>query len=97
MTFHGRVKNGVIVFQDAAAAPLPDGTWVAVTPLNIEAGSPSALLAAMEAEPHLSQEDIAELNGAIAAGERPAAQIDPLRSPGTFWKSRSLLDSSVAS
>ena len=36
-----------------------------------------AVLAAMEAEPHLSPEDIAELDQALAAGMRPAPTIDP--------------------
>ena len=77
MTFQGRVENGVVVFQNGTAAPLPDGTLVEVTPLHYEPGSPGAILAAMEAEPHLSQEDIAELNRAIAAGKRPAPMLDP--------------------
>ena len=84
MTLHGRVKNGVVVFQNDATAPLPDGTLVEVRPLSYEAGSPSAVLAAMEAGPHLSPEDIAELNQAITAGKRPAASIEPFSedSPG---------------
>jgi hypothetical protein len=75
MNLHGRVKNGVVVLDNGAA--LADGTLVQVTPLSYKAGSPSAVIAAMEAEPHLSAEDIAELNRAIAAGKRPAAAIDP--------------------
>jgi hypothetical protein len=50
---------------------------VEVTPLPHEARNPLALIAAMEAEPHLSPEDIAELERAIAAGQRPAPKIDP--------------------
>jgi hypothetical protein len=53
MTLHGRVENGVVVIQNAA---LPDGTLVEVTPLPYEAGNPLAVIAAMEAEPHLSTE-----------------------------------------
>jgi hypothetical protein len=75
MTVHGQVKNGVVVLQNGAT--LPDGTLVEVTPLSFEAGNPMAVIAAMEAEPHLSAEDIAELQHAIAAGRRPAAAIDP--------------------
>lgn len=75
MTLQGRVQNGVVVFHNGDL--LPDGTFVEVTPLHYEAGSAAALLAAMEAEPHLSQEDIVELERAIAAGKRPAATIDP--------------------
>ena len=76
MTLRGRVENGVVVFQNGAAAPLPEGTVVEITP-SYQVGSAAALLAAMEAEPHLLPEDIAELNSAIAAGKRPAATIDP--------------------
>jgi hypothetical protein len=75
MTLRGRVKNGVVVLQSGAT--LPDGILVEVTPLSHEAGDPLAVIAAMEAEPHLSAEDIAELQRAIAAGKRPAAAIDP--------------------
>jgi hypothetical protein len=78
MTLHGQVKNGVVVLYSGAS--LPDGTLVQVTPLPHEAGNPLAVIAAMEAEPHLSPEDVAELNRAIAAGKRPAAPIDPFSS-----------------
>ena len=75
MTVHGRVKNGVVVLQNGAI--LPEGTLVQVSPVSYEARNPLAVIAAMEAEPHLSAEDIAELRRAIAAGKRPAAAIDP--------------------
>lgn len=75
MTLHGRVKNGVVVLHNGTA--LPDGTLVQVTPLPYQAGDPLAVIAAMEAEPHLSPEDVAELTRAIAAGKRPATAIDP--------------------
>ncbi len=75
MILHGRVKNGVVVLQNGAT--LPDGTLVEVTPLAGVIGDSLALIAAMEAEPHVSAEDIAELRRAIAAGKRPAPPIDP--------------------
>lgn len=75
MTLHGRVENGVIVFSNAGR--LPEGTLVRVTPLAAEPGNPLSVIAAMEAEPHVSAEDIAELQRAIATGKRPAASIDP--------------------
>jgi hypothetical protein len=78
MTLHGRVKNGVVVLPKGAT--LPDGTLVQVTPLPYETGNPLAVIGAMESEPHLSPEDIAELERAIAAGKRPAAAIDPFAS-----------------
>jgi hypothetical protein len=74
MTLHGRVKNGVVVLDDGG---LPDGTLVEVSPLPYQAGDPLAVIEAMEAEPHLSSQEIAELNHAIAAGKRPAAALDP--------------------
>jgi hypothetical protein len=75
MTLHGHVQNGTVVLHNGDF--LPDGTLVEVTPLAYEGGSPLAVIAAMEAEPHLSAQDIAELRRAIAAGKRPAAPLDP--------------------
>jgi hypothetical protein len=75
MTLHGHVEKGVVVLDNGSR--LPDGTLVQVTPLADEAGNPLAVIAAMEAEPHLSAEDVAELQRAIAAGKRSAAAIDP--------------------
>jgi hypothetical protein len=75
MTLHGRMVNGVVVLHNGAA--LPDGTLVQVTPLPYQAGNALAVIAAMEAEPHLLPEDVAELECAIAAGKRPATAIDP--------------------
>jgi hypothetical protein len=69
------VQHGVVVFENGAT--LPDGTWVQVTPMAYAAGDPLALIAAMEAEPHLCADDVAELQRAIAAGKRPAAPLDP--------------------
>jgi hypothetical protein len=77
MVARGRVLNGVVVLADEMT--LPEGTLVQVTPLSCEAGNPLAVIAAMEAEPRLSPDDIAELRLAIAAGKRPAAAIDPFR------------------
>ena len=37
----------------------------------------AALLSAMEAEPRLSQEDVLELEKAIAQGKRPLSRVDP--------------------
>jgi hypothetical protein len=75
MILHGRVSNGVVVLQGGAM--LPDGTLVEVTPLPEKATSSLALIAAMEAEPHVSADDIAELRHAIVSGKRPSAPIDP--------------------
>jgi hypothetical protein len=67
MTLRGRVENGVVVFQNGPAS-LPDGTLVEVTPVRYEAGSPAAVLAAMDGAPKVSQPDVAELERAVAAG-----------------------------
>jgi hypothetical protein len=88
-TYRGVVRGGVVL--PAEEMPLADGTEVFVTPtalltpLKHEPGSPLAVLAAMRAEPHVTQEDVAELERAIAAGKRPAATIDPFAEdrPGT--------------
>jgi hypothetical protein len=70
------LKGQTLVILERAA-PLPDGTPVEVTPVRPEAGSADAVLAAMAAEPHLTAEDVAELERAIAEGRRPAPAIDP--------------------
>lgn len=72
MVLHGKVANGVVVLDGV----LPDGTMVQVTALP-RAGDPLAVIAAMEAEPHLSPDDIAEWQHALASAKRPAAPIDP--------------------
>lgn len=41
MTLHGRVENGVVVFQNDAR--LPDGMLVEVTPLHSETGRPGTV------------------------------------------------------
>ena len=74
--FRGVMKGQKLVVLEQAA-PLPDGTPVEVSALTVEAGSPAAVLAAMEAEPRVTPEDVAELQRAIAQGRRPAATIDP--------------------
>ncbi len=75
-TFRGVLKGQTLVVLDCTA-PLPDGTPMEVTVLRPETGSAEAVLAAMAAEPHLTVEDIAELERAINQEHRPAAAIDP--------------------
>lgn len=74
MTLHGYVQNGLIVLRNGAS--LPDGTLVQVTPLTNEAGNSLAVVAAMDSEPHLTAEVIAELRRAIASGKRPPIAFD---------------------
>jgi hypothetical protein len=78
VTFRGEMKGQTLVVLDAAA-PLPDGTVVEVTPVACEVGSAAAVLAAMKAESRVTAEDVAELEKAIAAGRRPGAKIDLYR------------------
>jgi hypothetical protein len=75
MTLYGRVQNGMVVLDKGPT--LAERTRVEVVPLRDEPGDPLAVVAAMEAEPHLAPEDVAELEQAIASGKRPAAPIDP--------------------
>jgi hypothetical protein len=75
MSLRGHVRNGVVVLNNGP--PPPEGTVVEVTPVADARGNSLAVIAAMEAEPHLSPDDMAELERAIAAGRRPAAAIDP--------------------
>jgi len=70
MSILGRVQNGVVVLQNSTT--LPNNTLVEVRPLEGNAGTAKTLIAVMEGEPHVTADDIAALNGAIAGGERPA-------------------------
>lgn len=57
---------------------LPDGAKVLVTPLKAENGSPQAVLAAMDAPPHVKPEDVDELMRLIKEGKRPVRYDNPL-------------------
>jgi hypothetical protein len=71
-SFRGILKGQTMVVLESAA-PLPDGTVMEVTPIRADVGTAAAVLAAMDAEPHVSREDVAELEAAIAAGRRTRA------------------------
>jgi hypothetical protein len=75
-TYRGVVKGQTVLLEDWPA-PLVDGTEVLVTPVNLQAGTPAALVAAMESEPHMTREDVAELEKAIARGRLPLSSVDP--------------------
>jgi hypothetical protein len=85
-SYRGVVKGQTIELLDQPTA-LEDGTEVLVMPLPPEPGTPAAGLAAMEAEPHLTQEDIEELEKAIAQGRRRPAPVErwPWRSRASRW------------
>ena len=75
-TYRGVVKGGAIVLDDGVN-PMPDGTEVIVTPIAAKRGTAAAILAAVNAGPRVSPEDIRELERAIEAGRRPLAVIEP--------------------
>lgn len=57
--YKGVVKGRTVVLEKVA--DLPDGAEVLVTPLKAENGSPQAILAAMDAPPHVKPGDVDEL------------------------------------
>ena len=75
-SYRGVVRGQTIVLSENAAS-LADGTEVLVMPLPLEPGTPGAVLAAMESEPHLTREDIEELQKAIDQGRRQPAHVQP--------------------
>jgi hypothetical protein len=75
-TFRGVVRNQEIVLEEGSPA-LPDGTEVLVTPIEPDAGSSAALLAAMDSEPHVPSEWVDELEALIAEGQRPPSYEHP--------------------
>ncbi len=74
-TYRGVVKGQTIILSKGPV-PLAEGTEVLVMPLPPEPGTAAAVVAVMEAEPHLTLEDVAELEKAIAEGRRPPARVD---------------------
>lgn len=72
----GVVKGKTVVLQEQAE--LQEGAVVLVTPLNVAKGSPQAVLAAMDAPPHIKPADVAELMRCIKEGKRPVRFNDPL-------------------
>jgi hypothetical protein len=69
-TFRGIVKNQAIVLIEGAPA-IPEGTEVLFTPIDSTPGSPAAILAAMDSEPHVPAEWVDELEALIADGQQP--------------------------
>ncbi len=76
MTERGIARGNTIVLE--RPLPLPDGQPVTVTvePRKTpERGSPAAVLAAVRRAPHLSDEDVDELQQSILAGRQPASFV----------------------
>lgn len=74
--YKGVVKGRTVVLEKVA--DLPDGAEVLVTPLEAEKGSPQAILAAMDAPPHVKPGDVDELMRLIEKGKRPIRYGSPL-------------------
>jgi hypothetical protein len=82
-SFRGVMKGQSLVILETPV-PLPDGTPVQVTSVASEVRSAAAVLAAMDAEPHLSPDDVAELEEAIASRRRPRVTLELISNLPTF-------------
>lgn len=67
--YKGVVRGKTVMLEEPEG--LPDGTVVLVTPLEAARGSPQAVLAAMDAAPHVTPGDVADLMRGIEEGKRP--------------------------
>ena len=74
-SYHGVVKQGVVVLNDVPV--IPDGTPVVVTPVASERGASHTVLAVVEDRPHVAAETVDDLERAIEAGKRPLSPLDP--------------------
>jgi hypothetical protein len=75
-TYRGVVRGGTVVLLDREP-PLTDGTEVVVTPVATAPGPPAAVLAAMQAAPHVPAAWVDELEALMAAGRRPPNRNNP--------------------
>lgn len=73
MTYKGIAKGKTIELEEALPFRNGEQVSVSVEPLQMarECGSPSAILQAMDAPPHLPPESVDELLREIAAGKLP--------------------------
>jgi len=74
--YKGIVRGKAVMLQEPV--DLPEGTEVIVTPLAAAQGSPQAVLAAMDAPPHVQPEAVEELRRLIEEGKRPVRFDNPL-------------------
>ena len=76
MTYNGVVKGKTIELDQPLPYPEGQPVRVAVEPLftPLDAGSPAAILKAMYDAPHLTEEDVAQLERAIEEGRLPVSQ-----------------------
>jgi hypothetical protein len=76
LVYKGVVRGKTIALEEPG--DLPEGTEVLVTPLAAAKGSPQAVVAAMDAAPHVKPEDVEELMRCIEEGKRPVHYDNPL-------------------
>ena len=81
--YKGIVKGRTVVLEEAT--DLEEGVEVWVTPLEMPKGSPQAVLAAIDALPHIEPADVDELMQLIEEGKRPVRHENPR---GHFGHSR---------
>jgi hypothetical protein len=73
-TYRGVVRGKAILLLEEV--PLVEGTEVLVTPVEREPGT-AALLAAVDAPPHVPSAWVDELEQLIAEGQRPPSSDNP--------------------
>ena len=75
-SYHGIIQDGQVRLLDAVP-PLPEGTPVLVTALPTPSGSGAAVIAAVDAAPHVPAAWVDELEQLIRASEQPADRSSP--------------------
>jgi hypothetical protein len=74
-SYRGIVQKGTVQLLDGAS--LTDGTQVLITPVASKPGTASAVLAAMDAPPHLPPAWVDDLEQQIAQGQLPPSRDNP--------------------
>lgn len=76
MTYSGVARGKMIELDEPLPYPEGQPVRVAIEPLitQLDAGSPAAILKAMAKAPHLTEEDVAQLERAIDEGKLPVGQ-----------------------
>ncbi len=70
-TYRGIVRGGTVVLLDEETG-LTEGTEVLVTPVPVASGTAAAVLAAVDAAPHVPPEWVDDLERLIADGRTQA-------------------------
>jgi hypothetical protein len=74
--FKGIVRGGTVVFDQPAE--LAEGAEVIVTEIEAKKGSPKAVLAVVDAPPHVNSKEVDELMRLIEKGKRRVRYENPL-------------------